>query len=122
MVIVTAFNDFFPGRVKNGSRVAGVRISTSSYEFTCLLIPYFWHRLFTLPFLLPGRIAAFLFLKNLQPTSILLLRIFLGLLFHYDRKHMYGVVGKVAKDYGLFPDAESQEKLAKQLFGINSLS
>jgi hypothetical protein len=69
-----------------------------------------------------GRIAAFLFLKNLQLTNIILLRTFLGLVFHYDRKHMYGVLAKVVKDLGLFPDPESQEQLAKQLFGIDSPS
>jgi hypothetical protein len=69
-----------------------------------------------------GRIAAFLFLKNLQITNVLVFNILLGLVFHYDRKRMYGVIAKVAKDYGLFPDTESQEQLAKQLFGISSPS
>jgi hypothetical protein len=69
-----------------------------------------------------GRIAAFIFLKNLQLTNILLLRILIGLAFHYDRKHMYGSLAKAVKKSGLFPGVESQEQLAKQLFGIDSPS
>ena len=67
-----------------------------------------------------GRIAAFIFLKNLQLRNLALLHVLMGLLFHYDRKHTYGVVRNVAKQYGLFPNAESLERLAKQLSGIDS--
>lgn len=67
-----------------------------------------------------GRIAAFIFLKNLQLQNLVLHQILLGLVMLYDRKHIFGAISKVTEECGLWPQAKFYEQIAKEVFGFGS--